>query len=111
MGYNSRISLCNIETVPNVATGRRHFEITNETVVYADLQEVGMNEYYSAAGNGTELVAVYEVPADKYHGERYLIDHTPQGDKTYQITRAAKGRNRGYIKLPVKECDKKLESK
>lgn len=110
MGYNHLISLCEVESVPNVATGRRNFHISKKTPVYADFQEVGMQEYYSAVGNGVELVATYEIPVEYYHGERYLIDHTSGNDILYQITRAAKGRNPGYVKLPVKLSEKKMEN-
>ena len=105
MGFNSRISLVDIDTVQDPATGKRTKKITRETVVYADKQEVGLQEFYSAAGIKIQLTATYEIPADKYHGERYIL--TDNRTKQYEITRAAKGRSLAYIKIPVKEVKSK----
>lgn len=99
MGFNSKISLVDIEPVLDPKTGKNKLKIVRETEVYADKQEVGMEEYYSAANQKISLVATYEVPAHLYHGEKYLLafNRTVQ----FEISRAAKGRSLSYIKLPV----------
>lgn len=105
MGFNSRISLVDIDTVVDEKTGKRTKKIVRETVVYADKQEVGMQEFYSAAGIKIQLTATYEIPADKYHGERYIL--TDNRTNQYEITRAGKGRSLGYIRIPVKNVKSK----
>ena len=76
--------------------------IVKKTPVFADLQEAGLQEYYSAQSLKKKIVAVYEIPAHMYHDESYIL----AGDKQYRITRAAKGRSLGFVRLPCEECRK-----
>lgn len=103
MGFNTKINLVDISSVLNKATGKRSLQIAKKTTVFADEQEVGLQEFYSAYSNKKELVAVYEIPEHLYHGESYLL----VGTKQYAITRAAKGRSLGYIRLPCTKCQQK----
>lgn len=103
MGFNTKINLVNIASVLDKSTGKRSLKIIKETTVYADTQEVGLQEFYSAYSNKKELVAVYEIPEHMYHNESYIL----VGDKQYSITRAAKGRSLGYIRLPCTKCQQK----
>ena len=103
MGFNTCICLIDICSYQDTSTGKRKLKIAKCTEVYADVQEVGLQEYYSAQSNKKELVAVYEIPAHMYHNESYIM----VGKKQYEITRAAKGRSLGYIRLPCTKCQKK----
>lgn len=105
MGFNSRISLIDIDTIQDKNSGKRKLTIVRETVIYADKQEVGLQEYYSASGVKIHLTATYEIPADKYHGEKYIL--TDNRTKQYEITRVAKGRSLAYLKIPVKDVASK----
>ena len=100
MGFNSKIYLVDVDQVLDIHTGKNKLQIVRETPVYADKQEVGMDEYYASIGNNITLSASYEIPAHAYHGEKYIIT----GDRKYQfeISRVGKGRNLGYLRLPVK---------
>lgn len=103
MGFNTKIYLLDIASVQDDTTGKRTLTVTKKTAVFADKQEVGLQEYYSAESNKKELVAVYEIPAHMYHNESYIfVDNTQ-----YKISRAAKGRSLGYIRLPCTKCQKK----
>lgn len=103
MGFNTKINLVDIASVLDKATGKRSLKIMKKTPVYADEQEVGLQEFYSAYSNKKELIAVYEIPEHLYHNESYLL----VGTKQYAITRAAKGRSLGYIRLPCTKCQQK----
>lgn len=100
MGFNNKIYLVDIDTVLNTETGKNTLQIVKETKVFADRQEVGLQEYYSAVGNSTQLIATFEIPAHMYNGEKYIIS----GDRKiqYEISRAAKGHTEAYIRLPVR---------
>lgn len=101
MGFNNKISLIDIETVQDMETGKRRLRIVHETELFADKQDVGLQEFYSAVGAHIQLTAVYEIPANRYHGEKYIL--TDNKTKQYEITRVGKGRTLGYLKLPVKK--------
>lgn len=102
MGFSTKIFLVDIKSEQDSDSGKRRLKIVNQTPVYADLQEVGLNEYYSAQSLKKKLVAVYEIPAHMYHNESYILVN----NKQYHITRAAKGRSLGFIRLPCEECQK-----
>lgn len=99
MGFNHKIYLVDIEPVLDVETGKNKLQIVRETTVYADRQEVGMDEYYSAIGNSITLSATYEIPAKSYHGEKYLV--TGDRKMQFEISRVGKGRSLAYLRLPV----------
>lgn len=105
MGFNNKIFLVGIEPVLDLETGKTKLQITHETAVYADKQEVGMDEFYSASSNNTILSATFEIPAHLYHGERYILANgrTVQ----YEISRVGKGRSPAYLRLPVKAVQNK----
>ena len=105
MAFNDRIYLVDIEPVFNKESGKNTLQIVKETEVYADRQEVGMDEYYSAVGANINLSATYEIPADAYHGEKYLI--TGDRKKQFEISRVGKGRSLGYLRIPVKAVQNK----
>ena len=105
MGYNTKIYLVDVKPVLNPDTGKNALTITHETPVYADKQEVGQKEYYSAAGVQIQLQAVYEIPAHLYHGERYML--TADRQTWYQISRTAKGHTDAFLRLPVKAVSNK----
>jgi hypothetical protein len=105
LGFSTEIYLVDIDQVLNVETGKNKLQIVNETRVFADKQEVGMNEYYASIGNSITLSAVYEIPAHAYHGEKYLI--TGDRKKQFEISRVGKGRTLAYLRLPVKAVQKK----
>lgn len=100
MAFNDKIYLVDVELVLDKETGKNQPKIIKETPVFADKQEVGLNEYYSAIGNKITLSATYEIPAIYYKGEKYIIT----GDRKHQfeISRVAKGRTPAYVRLPVK---------
>lgn len=100
MGFNNLIYLVDIDQVLDVNTGKNKLQIVRETSVYADRQEVGMDEYYSAIGSNINLSATYEIPAGSYHGEKYII--TGDRKKQFEISRVGKGRSLAYLRLPVK---------
>lgn len=99
MPFNDRIVLIDIESVLDKTTGKTKLEIVRETEVYADKQEVGMQEYYSAAGAKRVLIATYEIPAHAYRGEKYIL--TDNRTRQFEISRVGKGRSLAYLKLPV----------
>lgn len=99
MAFSNKISLIDIATVQDASSGKTTAKIVKETIVYADLQEVGLQEYYSAYGNKQNLIATYEIPAHMYHGERFILANNRT--EQYEITRAAKGRSKAYLRLPV----------
>lgn len=105
MAFNDKIYLVDIEPVLDKETGKNKLQIVRETEVYADKQEVGLNEYYSAIGAKITLAATFEIPAEYYSGEKYIV--TEDRKKQYEISRAAKGRTPAYIKLPVVAVQKK----
>lgn len=100
MGFNDLIYLVDIDQVLDVNTGKNKLQIVRENAVYADRQEVGMNEYYSAIGSSINLSATYEIPAEAYHGEKYII--TADRKRQFEISRVGKGRSPSYLRLPVK---------
>lgn len=97
--------LVDVEPVLDLETGKNKLQILRETEVYADLQDVGMEEHYSAAGSNISLIATYEIPSQAYHGEKYII--TGDRKKQFEIFRVGKGRNLGYRRLPVKAVPRK----
>jgi hypothetical protein len=99
MAFNDLIHLVDIEPVLDKKTGKTHLQIVRETPIYADRQEVGMEEYYSAAGEKRVLIATYEIPAHSYRGEKYILTHNRT--RQFEISRVGKGRSLGYLKLPV----------
>ena len=105
MGFNHKIYLVDIDRTLDVETGKNPLKIVRETPVYADRQEVGMDEYYSAVGTNVSLLATYEIPASSYHGEKYLI--TGDRKQQFEISRVGKGRSLSYLKLPVKAVPSK----
>lgn len=104
MGFNNLIYLVDIDQVLDVNTGKNKLQIVRQTAVYADRQEVGMNEYYSAIGSNINLSATYEIPANSYHGEKYIIT---SDKKQFEISRVGKGRSLSYLRLPVKSVQSK----
>ena len=100
MAFNDKVFLIDIDQTTDIETGKSTMKISRETPVYADKQEVGLEEYSSAASSKIVLVASFELPAHYYHGEKYILS----GDrkKQYEIYRAGKGRNPGYVRLPVR---------
>ena len=100
MGFNNLVYLVDIDQVLDIETGKNKLQIVRETPVYADHQEVGMDKYYSAIGSNIVLSASYEIPAQSYHGEKYLI--TGDRKKQFEISRVGKGRSLAYLRLPVK---------
>lgn len=100
MAFNNLIYLVDIDFVLDLNSGKNKLQITRETPVYADRQEVGMEEFYSSVGNNINLLATYEIPAYAYHGEKYIVT----GDRKHQfeISRVGKGRSLAYLRLPVK---------
>ena len=100
MGFNTKVYLVDVDQVLDVNTGKNKLQIIRETAVYADRQEVGMEEYYSAVGNNISLSASYEIPAHSYHGEKYIV--TGDRKTQYEISRVGKGRNLSLLRLPVK---------
>ena len=105
MGFSNLIYLIDIEPVIDIQTGKNKLKIVRETPVYADRQEVGINEYYAATNNKITLQCTYEIPADMYHGEKYIM--ADNRTKQFEIFRVAKGRSLGYVKLPVKSVPQK----
>ena len=105
MPFNTKIFLVDIEPVLNSDTGKNQLQIVREQEVYADRQEVGMDEFYAASSNHTVLSATFEVPSSIYHGEKYILSE----DKTkqYEIARVGKGRSPSYLRLPVKAVQSK----
>ena len=105
MGFNTKIYLTDVESVLNKETGKNQIQVVRETLVYADKQDVGLNEYYSAIDSNIKLTATFEIPAHMYHGEKYILS----GDKKhqYEISRTAKGHTPSYIRLPVTAVTKK----
>ena len=99
MPFNDLIYLVDIELALDISSGKNKLQIVRETPVFADKQDVGMEEYYSAVGNKINLFATYEIPANCYHGEKYILadDRTKQ----YEISRVGKGRSPAYRRLPV----------
>lgn len=96
MAFSDPIYLLDVVSVQDPDTGKRQLKVERKTLVYADQQEVGLQEYYSAQSNKKELVAVYEIPAHLYHNESYLVAE----GKQYTIARTAKGRTPAFIRLP-----------
>ena len=105
MAFDDLIVLVDIEPVLDKETGKNKLQIVRETEVFADKQEVGMEEYYSAVGAKINLSRSYEIPADAYHGEKYIL--TDGRTKQFEISRVGKGRNLGYLRLPVVLVQKK----
>lgn len=105
MGFNNRIVLVDIESVLDTNTGKNKLQIVRETEVFADRQEVGMEEYYSAIGAKINLSATYEIPAVSYHGEKYIL--ADNRTKQFEISRVGKGRSLAYLRLPVVAVQKK----
>ena len=105
MAFNDLIVLVDIEPVLNKETGKNQFQIVKETEVFADKQEVGMDEFYSAVGAKINLSRTYEIPAGLYNGEKYIL--TDGRTKQFEIYRVGKGRNPGYLRLPVTAVQKK----
>lgn len=105
LAFNNKIYLVDIEPVLDIQTGKNHLGIVKETAVYADKQEVGIQEYYSATDNKITLQAVYEIPEYAYHGEKYILSE--DRTKQFEIYRVAKGRSLAYVKLPVKAVPQK----
>lgn len=107
MGFSTTIYLVDIESVQDVDTGRRHLQIVNETKVYADDQETGLQEFYSASSLKIEIIGVLEIPKHMYNNQKYILDNTRT--KQYEITRVAKGHSRSYLRLPyIKVKDNKM---
>lgn len=104
MGFNNLIYLVDIDQVLDKESGKNKLQIVRQTAVYADRQEVGMNEYYSAIGSNINLSATYEIPAGAYHGEKYIIT---KDKKQFEISRVGKGRSLAYLRLPVKAVQSK----
>lgn len=98
MGYNTRITLVDIDTVTNPDTGKRETKIVKQQDVYADEQDVGQEEYYSAAGSNIKLAAVFEIPKVHYTQEKYIV----KGTQPYEVVRPAKGHTLAYVKLVCK---------
>ena len=105
MAFNTRIFLIDVESKINLSTGKNEIVIVRETPVYADKQEVGMEEYYSAVGAKIKLSATFEILAHTYHGEKYIL--TSDRTRQYEISRVGKGRTLAYLKLPVTSVQKK----
>ena len=105
MPFNDKVCLVDIEPVLDVETGKNKLKIVRETEVFADRQEVGMEEYYSAVGAKINLSASYEIPASAYHGEKYLL--ADGKTKQFEISRVGKGRSLAYLRLPVKSVQSK----
>lgn len=105
MPFNDKIYLVDIEPVLDKETGKNKLQIVRETPVYADRQEVGMEEFYSAAGGKVNLSATFEIPAVSYHGEKYILTHNKT--KQFEISRVGKGRSLAYLRLPVKSVQNK----
>lgn len=105
MPFNTLIYLVDIQPVLDINTGKNKLQIVRETPVYADKQDVGMDEYYSATSNKITLSATYEIPADAYSGEKYIL--TSDRKLQYEISRVGKGRNPAYRRLPVKAVSSK----
>lgn len=100
MAFNNKIFLVDIDQVTNIETGKNTIQVVRETPVFADRQEVGLEEYTSAAASKIVLIASFEIPVHQYHGEKYILANNKT--KQYEIHRAGKGRNPAYIRLPVK---------
>ena len=100
MPFNTKIYLVDIDQVLDIETGKNKLQIVRETPVYADRQEVGMDEYYASIGNNITLTASYEIPAHTYHGEKYIV--TADRKHQFEISRVGKGRSLAYLRLPVK---------
>lgn len=105
MPFNDKIYLIDIEPVLDPNSGKNKNKIVRETAVYADLQDVGMEEYYNAVGNSILLSATYELPSDMYHGEKYIL--TADRKMLYEVSRVGKGHTPSYRRLPVKEVQNK----
>lgn len=105
MPFNTKIFLVDVDQVLDINTGKNKLQIVRETPVYADKQEVGMDEYYASIGNNITLSASYEIPANSYHGEKYII--TGDRKRQYEISRVGKGRSLSYLRLPVKAVQNK----
>lgn len=105
MAFNNKIYLVDVETGLDIESGKNKPMIVRQTEVYADLQDVGLNEYYSAVGNNITLSATFEIPVHYYHGEKYIV--TGDRKKCFEISRVAKGRSPAFHKLPVKEVQSK----
>lgn len=105
MPFNTKIFLVDVDQVLDIETGKNKLQIVRETPVYADKQEVGMDEYYASIGNNITLSASYEIPANAYHGEKYII--TSDRKRQYEISRVGKGRSLSYLRLPVKAVQNK----
>lgn len=105
MAFNDLIVLVDIEQVLDKESGKNKLQIVHETEVFADKQEVGMEEYYSAIGAKINLSRSYEIPASAYTGEKYIL--TDGRTKQFEISRVGKGRNLGYLRLPVVAVQKK----
>lgn len=105
MAFNDLIVLVDIEPVLDKESGKNKLQIVRETSVFADRQEVGMDEYYSAVGAKINLSATYEIPASSYGGEKYILAHNRT--KQFEISRVGKGRSPAYLRLPVTAVQKK----
>lgn len=100
VAFSDKIYLIDVDTVLDTESGKNKIKIVHETMVYADKQDVGMNEYYSAIGANITLFATYEIPAEMYHGEKYILSEDRK--KQYEIYRVGKGRTPAYRRLPVR---------
>ena len=105
MKFSDKVFLVDIEQVLDIDTGKNKMQIIRETTVYADRQEVGMDEYYASIGNNIILSASYEIPAHMYHGEKYIL--TGDRKHLFEISRVGKGRSLSYLRLPVKAVQNK----
>ena len=100
--FSTPIYLVNIDEVLNDETGERTKAITHEQLVYADKQEVGLNEFYSSQSIHVDITGVYEIPKHMYNNERFILSE----DRLHQheIYRVAKGRNLSLVRLVLKKC-------
>ena len=107
MAFNDLVFLVDVDSKLDIESGKNKLQIVRETQVFADRQEVGLEEYSSAYTSKIVLVASYEIPANAYHGEKYLL--TDNKTKQFEIYRVGKGRNLGYLRLPVRAVQNKKQ--
>lgn len=98
--FNSKILLGDVISTLNETTGKRTRELVNTQEVYADKQELGMNEFYSAKEIQQDLKFTFEIPKHLYNEQSFVI----YNNKQYRIYRAGKGRSLAFIKLILISC-------
>lgn len=101
MKCNCLITLCDVITSQDLATGERTKQVSRISKVFGEIAQVGMTTFWNATANNVELSKVFYIRARTYNNQKYIYaEHT-----LYEVYSTGKGESALDISINAKRVN------